>query len=83
MWTAILVTEEQLHPGSSNRTYLMAEAETALGHNDAAFDDLTQLYQRRDPTLMGMILDPTLLPLRRDKRFGHLIASMGLPPLTQ
>ena len=81
MWTAILVTEVQLHPGASNRTYLMAEAETALDRHDAAFADLTQLAQRHDPTAMGVILDPTLAPLRRDKRFDQLIASMGLPPL--
>jgi hypothetical protein len=81
MWTAILATEEQLHPGASDRTYLMADAETALGHYDAAFSDLNQLAQRRDPTMMGIVLDPTLSPLRRDRRFGPLVALIGLPPL--
>jgi hypothetical protein len=81
MWTAILATQEQLHPGASNRTFLMAEAETALGRYDAAFADLGQLAQRRDPTMMGIIVDPTLSPLRRDRRFGQLVASVGLPPL--
>ena len=81
MWASILATEEQLHPGASNRTFQMAEAETALGRYDAAFADLGQMVQRRDPAMMGIILDPTLSPLRRDRRFGQLIASMGLPPL--
>ena len=81
MWRAILATEEQLHPGASNRTFLMAEAEAALGRYDAAFADLGQLAQRRDPTVMGIILDPTLSPLRRDRRFGQLVAWVGLPPL--
>ena len=81
MWAAILATEEQLHPGASNRTFLMAEAETALGRYDAAFADLGQMVQQRDPAMMGIILDPTLSPLRRDRRFGQLVASMGLPPL--
>jgi tetratricopeptide (TPR) repeat protein len=81
MWSAILTTEEQLHPGASNRTYLMAEAEVALGRYDAAFADLTQLTRRRDPNLIGVLIDPTLLPLRRDRRFGLLVASIGLPAL--
>jgi tetratricopeptide (TPR) repeat protein len=81
MWASILTTEERLHPGASSRTFLMAEAETALGRYDAAFADLGQLAQRRDPTMMGIILDPTLSPLRRDRRFGQLVAAVGLPPL--
>lgn len=80
MWMAILATEDRLHPGASDRTFLMVEAETALGRTDAAFADLRQLAQRRDPSLIGVILEPTLSPLRADPRFGQLIASMGLPP---
>jgi hypothetical protein len=81
MWVAILAAEERLHPGASDRTFLMAEAETALGHYDTAFADLGQLAERRDPTMMGIIVDPTLSPLRRDRRFAQLAASVGLPPL--
>ena len=81
MWTAILSTEERLHPGASNRTYLMVEAEAALGRYDAAFSDLDKLVRRRDPTLMGIVLDPTLAPLHQDHRYGQLVASIGLPPV--
>jgi tetratricopeptide (TPR) repeat protein len=81
MWTAILATEDRLHPGASNRTYLMVEAEAALGLKDAAFADLHQLALRRDPTLMGIVLDPTLAPLHQDERYGQLVSSMGLPPV--
>ncbi len=80
MWASILATEEQLHSGASQRTFLMIEAEAALGRNEAAFTDLEQLAQRRDPAMMGIILDPTLSPLRRDRRFSQLVASVGLPP---
>jgi tetratricopeptide (TPR) repeat protein len=83
MWAAILAAEEKLHPGASNRTYLMIEAEAALGHNEPAFKDLTLLAQRHDPSLIGIVLDPVLSPLHRDPRFGQLVASMGLPPLSQ
>ena len=81
MWTSILATEERLHPGSDNRTYLMADAEAALGRNDAAFADLARLERRRDPRQIGIVIDPTLVPLREDPRFGQLVASVGLPPL--
>ena len=83
MWAAILATEERLHPGSADRTYLMVDAEAALGHVDAAFADMNQLAQRREPELMGVVMDPTLAPLRRDQRFGQLLATMGLPNTLQ
>jgi len=83
MWSSMLATEEKLHPGASNRTFMMVEAEAALGRNDAAFADLLQLEQRRDPDLIGVVLDPTLWPLHRDHRFAQLVASMGLPPVKQ
>lgn len=81
MWTSILTTEERLHPGSGNRTYLMVDAEAALGRNDAAFADLAQLVRRRDPEVVGIVVDPTLVPLHEDPRFSRLVASVGLPPL--
>ena len=79
MWTAILATEEKLHPGNADRTFLMAEAEAALGRDDAAIADLNQLAQRHEGNVMGVIIDPTLAPLRRDRRFGQLLAAVGLP----
>jgi tetratricopeptide (TPR) repeat protein len=79
MWATILATEEKLHPGSANRTFLMAEAEASLGQDDAAFADLNQLAQRHDPNMMGLIVDPTLAPLRRDRRFRQLLEAVGLP----
>ncbi len=81
MWQAILATEERLHPGAGNRTYLMTDAEAALGRNDAALADLAQLVRRRDPQVIGIVVDPTLAPLREDPRFGRLVASVGLPAL--
>jgi tetratricopeptide (TPR) repeat protein len=78
MWMAILAAEEKLHPGSANRTFLMADADAGLGRIDAGFADLNQVAQRHDANIMGVILDPTLAPLRRDRRFGQLLRSIGL-----
>lgn len=79
MWTSILATEQRLHPDAASRSFLMVEAEAALGRDDDAFADLKLLLQRHDPSLIGIIVDPTLAPLRRDQRFGQLVASIGLP----
>jgi tetratricopeptide (TPR) repeat protein len=83
MWTAILATEEKLHPGSADRTYIMVDAEAALGRDDAAFASMNQLAQRHEPDVLGVAMDPTLAPLRRDRRFGHELQVLGLPDLAQ
>jgi tetratricopeptide (TPR) repeat protein len=82
MWTTILATEERLHPGATNRTYLMAESEAALGRNDTAIADLTELAAQHDSAMIGIAIDPTLVPLHRDQRFVRLVATVGLPPTT-
>jgi Tfp pilus assembly protein PilF len=81
MWAAILAEEGRLHPGSANKTYLMVEAEAMLGRHDAALADLTDLTRRRDPQVIGILIDPNLSTLHSDPRFGQLVASVGLPPL--
>jgi hypothetical protein len=60
----------------------MADAEAAMGRNDAAIADLNQLAQRRAPEVIGVVIDPALSSLRRDRRFSELVATIGLPPLT-
>jgi tetratricopeptide (TPR) repeat protein len=82
MWTTILATEERLHPGATNRTYLMAESEAALGRNDTAIADLTQLARQHDSAMIGIAIDPMLTPLHRDQRFLRLVATVGLPATT-
>jgi len=81
MWAAIYAAEAKLHPGPANKTYLMVESEAMLGHHDAALADLTDLIRRRDPQVIGIVVDPSLATLHSDPRFGRLVASVGLPPL--
>ena len=83
MWRAMLATEEKLHPGAADRTYLMVDAEAALGLADAAFASMNQLAQRHEPDVLGVAMDPTLVPLRSDRRFSQLLESMGLPNTLQ
>jgi tetratricopeptide (TPR) repeat protein len=79
MWAAILASEENFHPGTTHRTYLMAAAEAAMGKNDKALADLTQMAARHDPAVIGILIDPTFESLHSDRRFVQLAASIGLP----
>jgi Tfp pilus assembly protein PilF len=81
MWGAIFAEEAKLHPGVTNKTYLMVEAEALMGRKEDAMTDLTELTQRRDPQVIGILIDPSLSTLHSDPRFGRLVASVGLPPL--
>jgi hypothetical protein len=77
-WMKILLEEERMHPGRLDRNYLMAQAEAALGQNDAALSDLMQLAQRREPAVMGVLIDPALQSLRSDPRLPKLLDVIGL-----
>jgi Tfp pilus assembly protein PilF len=77
MWRAMLTTEEQLHP--TNRTYLMAVHEAALGMNDAAIRDLELLAKQHDDHMIGLAIDSLLTPLHPDPRFKALKRQVGLP----
>ena len=79
MWSAIFAAEERLHPGATHRTYLMAEAEAALGKDNDALTDLQQLAGRHDPSVIGILIDPTLTRLHSDHRFIQLAVSFRSP----
>lgn len=79
MWRTQLAAEERLHPSPNDRTYNMASAEAALGDKDACLRDLAQLAARREPSMIGIMIDPTMAAVREDPRFGPIAASVGLP----
>jgi len=83
MWAAISAEEARRHPGPSHKTYKMVEAEAALGHKEAALADLAELAQRRDPELIGVVIDPLFSTMHGDPRFERVVASMGLPRLAR
>ncbi len=78
MWQAILDGERATHPDAAHPTYLMAQAEAMLGHEDASLRMLSCLTEDRDAQLMGLVLEPAFLPLHRNAEFTHLAERLGL-----
>jgi hypothetical protein len=79
MWRAIVREEELQHP--EGPTWHLATAKAALGENDAALADLDILFKRHDPLMLGIAIDPLLLPLHHDPRFTRLVSALGFPPV--
>jgi tetratricopeptide (TPR) repeat protein len=79
LWRALLAEEERAHPSPNDRTYSMAAAEAVLGQRDASLHDLAQLAARRDPSLIGILIDPLMSSERDDPRFASIVSSVGFP----
>lgn len=56
-----------------------AEAFAWRGEKDRAFEWLERAYRQRDGGLGRVKIDPLLISLRRDPRFGALLRKMNLP----
>jgi tetratricopeptide (TPR) repeat protein len=57
----------------------VAAVYSELGDREAAFEWLERAYERREPHLVSLKVDPALDGLRGDKRFAELIKRVGLP----
>jgi tetratricopeptide (TPR) repeat protein len=58
--------------------YQVAEVYAARGEADLAFECLERAYAARDPGLSSMMVEPSLVPLRADPRWGTFLRKMGL-----
>ena len=56
-----------------------ARAHAGTGDVDAAFEWLEEAFERKEPGLLGIGVDPKFDPLRDDLRFASLIERVGLP----
>ncbi len=81
MWHAILTGEQRAKTPATSRNYRIAQAEAALGENEAALADLQQLLKRRDPSIIGIAVDPIFIPLHPDPRYKQMLAAANLPPV--
>lgn len=79
MWSALLAEEEHHHPSRNDRTKLMADAEALLGRSEDSLRDLAQQAARRDPSMIGIAIDPLLDSVRHDPRFAAIVKSVVTP----
>jgi tetratricopeptide (TPR) repeat protein len=58
--------------------YYLGLAHTALGQVDLAFAALKRACDERDPAVINVAVDPRFAPLRSDRRYGEVLAVLGL-----
>ena len=80
MTRAILAQRARLWREGRYSPYSLAEA-YAASDPDRAFALLDASLARGEPIIMALRVDPTLRPLRGDRRFGSLLAAVHLPAL--
>ena len=78
MWEVVLRQEQRKHSDAAHPSYLMAQADARLGHEETAIRELSLLREDHDPRMMGMILEPAFLPLHKNSAFTHIAEQIGL-----
>ncbi len=69
---------EGVESGEYVRPYLVAKVHAALGEIDRAFEWLEKAYTARDSSLVQLLTDESVDPLRSDPRFDELLRRMDL-----
>jgi tetratricopeptide (TPR) repeat protein len=59
--------------------YFIATLCADMGDKDQTFLWLNAAYQERDPSLLGLLTDFSLDPIRSDPQFAELVRKVGLP----
>jgi Tfp pilus assembly protein PilF len=77
MWQEIIREERKRHP--SGPTWRIADAEAALGENDAAMTDVEELVKERELNMIAIEMNPLFVGLHSDPRFQRVAAGLGLP----
>jgi tetratricopeptide (TPR) repeat protein len=77
--SSILDAIEHIRRSEYVDAYYMAIFRDALGHRDAAFDELTRTYDDNSVWLFSVDVDPKLDGLRNDPRFERLRAGLYSP----
>lgn len=67
----ILSELERIRAAEYVDAYHMAILREALGHRDAAFDELERAYEENSAALSILKVDPKMDPLRADRRFAR------------
>jgi Tfp pilus assembly protein PilF len=81
MLNAMLKEQQTLHDNGREAAYSLAGTYAALGEKKEALDNLQNSYQKREPELLAIRIDPWLDNLHGEGRYRELIAKIGLSPV--
>jgi tetratricopeptide (TPR) repeat protein len=81
MLNAMLKEQVSLHEKGQESAYSLAGTYAELGQKKEALDDLENSYQKREPEIVSIRIDPWLGNLHDEARYRELLAKIGLPPI--
>jgi tetratricopeptide (TPR) repeat protein len=81
MLNAMLKEQISLHEKGQESSYSLAGTYAALGQKKEALDNLENSYQKREPEVVSIRIDPWLDNLHDEARYRGILAKIGLPPV--
>ena len=81
MLNAMLKEQQTLHDNGREAAYDLAETYAALGEKKEALDNLQDSYQKREPEMLSLRIDPWLDNLHDQARYREILAKIGLAPV--
>ena len=81
MLNAMLKEQISLHEKGQESAYSLAGTYAALDQKKEALDNLENSYQKREPEIVSIRIDPWLDNLHDEARYRELLAKIGLPPV--
>ena len=81
MLNAMLKEQISLHEKGQESAYSLAATYAELNQKKEALDNLENSYQKREPEVMSIRIDPWLDNLHDEARYRQLLATIGLPPI--
>jgi tetratricopeptide (TPR) repeat protein len=81
MLNAMVKEEVRLHENGQESAYNLAATYAALGQKKEALDNLESSYEKREPEMLSIRIDPWLDNLHDEARYRQILAKIGLPPV--
>ncbi len=81
MLNAMLKEQMRLHENGQESAYNLATTYAALGQKKEALDNLESSYEKREPEMLSIRIDPWLDNLHDEARYRQILAKIGLPPV--
>ncbi len=79
MLNGMLKEQQTLHENGREAAYNLAATYAALGQKKEALDHLENSYEKREPELLSIRIDPWLYNLHDEARYREILAKIGLP----